>query len=94
MRFHPLVYILFIANWLEFCLWWGCMCSANWKVGPFPDFMSPAEYWETTVYFGPWFTCAIKYEYDAYSVWDDPLFPKPIQERFVGSQDCWGSIRT
>ena len=91
-RHHPLLYLLFLLNLLELLVWAGCICSASWSQGPFPSFQTnPAEYWESSVLFGPWFTCRTRYYYDVYAVWREPVLPFP--DRFTAVSSCWSSLR-
>lgn len=69
------------------------MFSAYWKIGPFPLYqrIDQKDWWESTVVFGPWFTCAIRYEYDTYSVWEEEPKP-PLKDRFTKKSDCWPTL--
>jgi len=86
--------MLFLANWVEFCMWWGCMCSSYWKIGPFEGVMGQDQddWWESMVLFGPWFYCAKKYTYEPYSVWEDPTNIPPYVDRFTSKTTCWPTL--
>ena len=72
------------------------MCSAYWKIGPFPDVQKDdqEDWWESMVLFGPWFVCAKKFTYEPYSVWKDPTSRPEMQDRFTSSTSCWATIGT
>ena len=91
-KHHPLLYLLLLLNFFELLVWSACICTASWAQGPFPSFQNnPAEYWESIIFFGPWFTCRTRYYYDAYAVWREPVIPYP--DRFTAVDSCWSTLR-
>ena len=91
-KHHPFLYLLLLLSFFELLVWSACICSAFWSQGPFPAFQqNPSEYWESSIFFGPWFTCRTKFFYDVYAVWREPVIPFP--DRFTAVGSCWSTLR-
>jgi len=90
---HPIVYILFAINWVECVVSFACICSSQWAVGPFDNFMKDSTvFWESQVFYGVWRYCIVRYTYDPYTTWEDELNPVPINLRFSAKTSCSVSI--
>ena len=50
---HPVIYVLFALNLVELVIWFACICSSQWAVGPFDNFMKDSTvFWESQVFYG------------------------------------------
>ena len=63
-------------------------------VGPFDNFMKDStKFFSRQTFYGPWHHCFVKYTYDEYAVYDNPLNPPDMADRFKADASCAGSIK-
>lgn len=86
-RKHPVIYVLFALNLVELVIWFACICSSQWAVGPFDNFMKDSTvFWESQVFYGVWRYCVVRYSYDPYTAWEEQ--PVAINLRFTAKTSC------